>query len=163
MPRQLLAGERLMLPPVHRHWILLVKGLALPVPLTAVLLFVVDVGARGVLPGDLRLLAVVAATTLLGLWVIVVWLRWKEDVLTVTDQRVILEEGVLQRSSRVIPLNRVQDVSTTQTLLGRLLGYGTVEIDAAAAGGVERFAYVTGPERLRDEVFVLAEGRRQEA
>src|SRR5205823_1864513 len=82
------------------------------------------------------------AVVVLDVWMLLVWLRWAEDSLTVTDQRVLLEEGVLVRSSRVIPLHRVQDVSTTQTLLGRILGYGTVEIDAAGTGGSERFAYV---------------------
>jgi uncharacterized membrane protein YdbT with pleckstrin-like domain len=155
MPNQLLAGESLVIPPLHRHWALLVRGLV-PAALTAlVVVVVVDVLARGLLPGDLRLLATIAAAVALGLWVVVVWLRWTEDSLTITNQRVILEEGVLVRSSRVIPLDRVQDVSTTQTLVGRILGYGTVEIDTAGAGGSERFGYVHHPERVRDQVFIL--------
>src|SRR2546421_9747425 len=112
MPKQLLAGENLVLPPVHRHWIVLVRGL-LPATLTAVaFLFLVDVVAGGSLPGGLRLVATLAAVAVLGLVGLVVWLRWLEDSLTITDQRVILEEGVFQRTSRVIPLDRVQDVST---------------------------------------------------
>jgi uncharacterized membrane protein YdbT with pleckstrin-like domain len=163
MPKQLLADERLMLPPLHRHWILLVRGMV-PAGLTmAAFVLVADVAARGLVPADIRLLATVAAAAFLGLWAIVVWLRWTEDALTVTDQRVILEEGVLQRTSRVIPLDRVQDVSTTQTLLGRILGYGSVEIDAAGASGAERFAYVAAPELLRDQVFVLTERRKRQA
>src|SRR5205823_3658904 len=127
---------------VHRHWIVLVRGL-LPATLTAVaFLFLVDVVAGGSLPGGLRLVATLAAVAVLGLVGLVVWLRWLEDSLTITDQRVILEEGVFQRTSRVIPLDRVQDVSTTQTLIGRMVGYGTVEIDAAGTSGGERFAYV---------------------
>jgi uncharacterized membrane protein YdbT with pleckstrin-like domain len=163
MPKQLLAGERLMLPPVHRHWVLLVASLVPAGLLAVAFVLVLDVVARGLLTAELRLLSTVAAAAALGLWAIVAWMRWTEDVLTVTDQRVILEEGVLRRSSRVIPLDRVQDVSTTQTVLGRVLGYGSVEIDAASATGVERFAYVAGPERLRDRVFALTELRRKEA
>jgi uncharacterized membrane protein YdbT with pleckstrin-like domain len=163
MPKQLLMGESLALPPLHRHWILLVRGI-LPVSVVAALfLLLVDVVLRTVLPGDLRLVATLAAVAVVGLVAIVVWLRWMEDSLTVTDQRVILEEGVFRRTSRVIPLDRVQDVSTSQTLVGRLLGYGTVEIDAAGSSGGERFAYVAAPEQLRDQVFLLTERRRQEA
>lgn len=155
MRTQLLTGERLVLPPLRRHWIVLVRNLASPALGAALAVGLVDVVARGLLPADLRLLLTLAVAAPLGLSVIAVWLRWEGDSLTVTDQRVVLLEGVFQRTTRVIPLNRVQDVSTVQTLLGRILDYGTVEIDAAGANGAERFAYVRAPMRVRDQVSVL--------
>lgn len=162
MPR-LLTSERLLLPPLRRHWILLVRGLA-PALLGAVVgLGVVDVLARGLLPADLRLVATLAIAAAVGLSLIGVWLRWEGDSLTVTDQRVVLEEGVLRRTSKVIPLDRVQDVSTVQTLLGRILDYGTVEIDAAGASGAERFDFVSGPLRVRDQVSALVHRYAREA
>jgi uncharacterized membrane protein YdbT with pleckstrin-like domain len=154
MPRQLIAGERLLLPPVRHHWILLVQELAAPATVTLLLLVLVGSATRGLLPADVRLLCVVAALAAFGLWCVTAWLRWTEDSLTLTDQRVILETGVLRRTSVVIPLGRVQDVVTRQGLLGRLLDYGTVEIEAAGAG-LERFDRVGSPERLRDSVFVV--------
>ena len=155
MPTQLLASENLVLPPRHRHGIVIVRTLLPAVLATALPVLVVDVAARRVVPADLRLLVTVGAAALLGLWVLAALVRWEGDSLTVTDQRVVLEEGVFQRCSRAIPLNRVQDVATAQSLLGRLLDYGTVEIDAAGAGGAERFTYVRGPQRVRDQVFAL--------
>jgi uncharacterized membrane protein YdbT with pleckstrin-like domain len=155
MPTRLLTSERLLLPPLRRHWILLVRGLAPPLLAAALGVAVVDVLARGLLPADLRLVLTLGIAAAVGLSAIGVWLRWEGDSLTVTDQRVILEEGVLRRTSTVIPLDRVQDVSTVQTLVGRILDYGTVEIDAAGAGGAERFEFVTGPLRVRDQVSAL--------
>ncbi|HYW25122.1 MAG TPA: PH domain-containing protein [Terriglobales bacterium] len=155
MPTQLLTGERLALPPLRRHWILLVRNLSSPALTAALAAAMVDVVARGLLAADVRLLLNLAIAAPYILSVIVVWLRWEGDSLTVTDQRVVLEEGVFQRVSKVIPLNRVQDVSTAQTTLGRILDYGTVEIDAAGASGAERFAYVRGPMRVRDQVSAL--------
>jgi len=155
MPTELLSGERLMLPPLRRHWILLVRNLTSPALVAGLCVAFVDVVVRGLLPADLRLLLTLAIAVSLGLSVVAVWLRWEGDSLTVTDQRVVLEEGVFQRVSKVIPLNRVQDVATVQTMLGRILDYGTVEIDAAGAGGAERFAYVRGPVRVRDQVSAL--------
>jgi uncharacterized membrane protein YdbT with pleckstrin-like domain len=155
MRTQLLTGERLVLPPLRRHWILLARNLASPVLAAVLFVGLVDVVARGLLPSDLRLLLTLAVAVPFGLLVIMVWLRWEGDSLTVTDQRVVLLEGVVQRTTRVIPLVRVQDVSTVQTLLGRILDYGTVEIDAAGTGGAERFAYVSHPVRVRDQVWAL--------
>jgi uncharacterized membrane protein YdbT with pleckstrin-like domain len=155
MPTPLLTGESLMLPPLRRHWIVLVRNMTSPVLTAAACFALVDLVARGLLPADIRLALTAAIGVPLGVVAIAVWLRWEGDSLTVTDQRVVLEEGVFQRSSKVIPLSRVQDVSTVQTLLGRVLDYGTVEIDAAGASGVERFAYVSGPVRVRDRLSVL--------
>ena len=155
MATKLLPSERLMLPPLRRHWILLVRSLTAPVLASALGVLVVDAVARGLLPADLRLLLTLAIAAPLGMSVIGIWSRWEGDSLMVTDQRVVLEEGVFTRTSKVIPLNRVQDVATAQTMLGRLLDYGTVEIDAAGPGGAERFDYVRGPLRVRDQVWAL--------
>jgi uncharacterized membrane protein YdbT with pleckstrin-like domain len=163
MRTQLLPGERLALPPLRRHWILLVRNLAPPLLAAALALGLVDVTAHGLLPGDVRLLLTLVIAVPCGLSVISVWLRWEGDSLTVTDQRVVLLEGVFQRTSKVIPLNRVQDVSTVQTLLGRILDYGTVEIDAAGVSGAGRFAYVRNPVRVRDQVTGLVARSQRDA
>jgi uncharacterized membrane protein YdbT with pleckstrin-like domain len=158
MPK-MLAGESLVLPPLHRHWIMLAKDLVVPAVGVTVLLAAVDWLAVSFVPADFRVLFTLVVLAGVGLWGIVVWLNWNAASLTVTDQRVILEEGIFQRSSKVIPLDRVQDVSTKQSLLGRVLDYGLVEIDAAGSG--EIFPYVRSPEMLRDQVFVLSEQLRR--
>lgn len=160
---QLLAGESLVVPTLHRHWVMLARDLAIPILGGAVLIGLVDgMMSRAGLGGptfDLVFTLVVLAAV--GLWALIVWLKWASAALTVTDQRVILEEGIFTRSSKVIPLERVQDVATNQTLLGRVLNYGQVEIDAAGAKGAEIFPYVGSPETLRDQVFVLSEQLRR--
>jgi uncharacterized membrane protein YdbT with pleckstrin-like domain len=158
MPK-MLAGESLVLPPLHRHWIWLARDLALPTIGALLALVAVDGLGALLLTPDLRVLFTLAVLGAFGLWGGVVWLQWNAALLTVTDQRVIVEEGIFQRSSKVIPLDRVQDVSTKQTLVGRMLDYGLVEIDAA--GSSETFPYVRSPEMLRDQVFVLSEQLRR--
>jgi uncharacterized membrane protein YdbT with pleckstrin-like domain len=143
---------------VHRHWLLLVKELLLPAALL-VLVLLVDalVGAPS---QDLKLVLTLGVLALGGLWAIVVWWQWASASFTVTDQRVVLRSGVISRATKVIALDRVQDVSTRQSILGRLLNYGTVEIDAAGASGAELLDHVPEPADFRDEVFVQAERRR---
>ena len=158
MPK-MLAGESLVLPPLHRHWIWLARDLALPTAGAAIVLAAVDGLGAAFLSPAFQVIVTLVALALIGLWGIVVWLQWNSASLTVTDQRVIVEEGIFQRSSKVIPLDRVQDVSTKQTLVGRMLDYGLVEIDAA--GSSETFPYVRSPEMLRDQVFVLSEQLRR--
>ncbi|MGX6602444.1 PH domain-containing protein [Micromonosporaceae bacterium Da 78-11] len=48
----------------------------------------------------------------------------------VTDQRILLQDGVVTRERRDLPLNRINDHSMTQTLLDRMLGSGTLVVDS---------------------------------
>ena len=159
MPRYLLADETELVT-VRRHWILLARSLAVPL---AILVLALALNVVVPLPADLRLAVILFALALAGLWLIVAWVRWAATSLTVTDKRVLLETGILNRSSKVIPLTRIQDVSTRASLLGRLLGYGTIEIDAAGPGGSEVLDHVPGPDLVRDHVFVVAERQRRTA
>lgn len=157
MADKLMLGEA-RIRSAHRHWIVLLKELLFPAALVA-LAVVVDalVASAG---RDLKIVITLAALAVAGLWVIVVWVQWAAASFTITDQRVLLVSGVISRATKVIALDRVQDVSTRQTILGRVLDYGSVEIDAAGANGAERLDHVPNPGEFRDEVFVQAERRR---
>jgi uncharacterized membrane protein YdbT with pleckstrin-like domain len=161
MPKQLLAGESMVLPPIRKHWIVLVKWMFWPAVVAIILFVIVDIALSGVVSADARVLVTLFALSVLALAGYWVWLNWRVDMLTVTDQRVILEGGILLRTSKVIPLDRVQDVSTRQNVLGRFLDYGSVEIDTAGAIPNELFTYARHPEMLRDQVFVLSEQLRR--
>ncbi len=164
MPKNLLAGESMVLQPLRKHWIVLVNGLWLPTVIGIVLLFIVYAipnPNNNPTIGDARVVGTLIILLVWGAWAIVVYLQWSSASLTVTDQRVIVESGVFTRDSKVIALDRVQDVSTTQSLLGRLLKYGLVEIDAAGVRGAETFDYCRSPELLRDQVFMLSEQLRR--
>lgn len=141
----------------HQHWIVMIKPLLLPVALV-VLVGLLD--AFQTIPGDYRILATLAAVAVLGLWLIAVWIRWNSRIFTITDRRVILDTGVMSRASKVIALDRVQDIGTNQSLLGRMLGYGRIEIDSAGASGAEVLLALPQPQRFRDEVFSRAEALR---
>jgi uncharacterized membrane protein YdbT with pleckstrin-like domain len=152
--RELLVGESLV-KRYHRHWVLLVRHLVVAMVLLAVVIGVVAL-TRDVLSNDGRVVLLLGALGLVGIWAIIAWVRWSADALTLTDQRVILETGIFNRVTKVIALDRVTDVGTRQSLIGSMFGYGTVEIHTASMGGAELFSYVPYPDQVRDEVFVQA-------
>jgi uncharacterized membrane protein YdbT with pleckstrin-like domain len=156
MSNDLMPGESLVMKE-HQHWIVMIKPLLLPI---AVVVLVGLLDAFQTIPSDYRLLASLAAVALLGLWLIVVWIRWNSRSFTITDRRVILDTGVMSRASKVIALDRVQDISTNQSVLGRMFGYGRIEIDSAGASGAEVLSALPQPQRFRDEVFSRAEKLR---
>lgn len=143
------AGEHILIPLIHKHWIVLAKGLAIPLVVGMPLLVLALVFAGGL----------IAATVLavMGLATVWVWLHWAWATVTVTDERVIVKEGVLVRRTKVIPLDRVQDVSTLQNLFGQLLGYGSLEIDTAGSIENEVISHLPAPGQLREQVFELSD------
>lgn len=75
--------------------------------------------------------------------------------LAATNERVIIKIGWLFQKSAVLYLARVEGVEIYQSLLGRLLGYGTVQVRGV---GTEVFPvpYVISPKTFRREVFQAA-------
>jgi len=159
MASDLLPGEKLVLK-THQHWIVLVKSLVIPVVLLAIALIVDLTVKSGTGIPHFWTYVTLVAVAIAGLWLIVVWVRWQATAYTLTDQRIKIESGVFGRSSKTIPIDRVQDCTTHQTLIGRMLGYGRVEVDAAGAQGAEVLDHLPNPGTFRDQVFVLSEQRR---
>jgi uncharacterized membrane protein YdbT with pleckstrin-like domain len=55
---------------------------------------------------------------------------WRCTHYVVTDERILLQDGVIARERRDLPLNRVNDHLLTQSLLDRLFGSGTLTVDS---------------------------------
>jgi len=99
-------------------------------------------------------------------------LSWRRFSYHVGDGRLELRSGVLNRSVRTIPLERVRGVDVSQPFLHRLLGLARVEVEAAA-GGASKSAELSLPaislaeaERLREALLGSArldEGEVEEA
>ncbi|RPF71320.1 PH domain-containing protein [Aurantiacibacter spongiae] len=88
------------------------------------------------------------------------WLRWWRLRYRIGANDVRVEQGVLSRTARSVPYDRIQDVSLEQKLIPRLLGLVEVRFETGAGGKDElKLAYVTEAEgeRLRETVRALAE------
>jgi uncharacterized membrane protein YdbT with pleckstrin-like domain len=56
--------------------------------------------------------------------------EWRCTHYVVTDERILVQDGVIARERRDLPLNRVNDHALSQTLLDRLTGAGTLTVDS---------------------------------
>ena len=61
-------------------------------------------------------------------------LKWWRFTYTFDGQRLIIDEGVLTRKRRVVPLDRVQQVELQSKLRHRLLGVTVLRVDTAGGG-----------------------------
>lgn len=159
MAGELLPGENLIVK-VHQHWIFIAKSLLVPVALLVVVAVADFTVIKNTGIHQLRTYVSLIAIAIAGLWLIVVWIRWRSISYTLTDQRIKIESGVFGRQSKMIPIDRIQDCTTRQSIFGRMLGYGRVEVDAAGAQGAEVLDHLPNPGSFRDQVFVQSERRR---
>lgn len=72
-------------------------------------------------------------------------LLWTNHQYLVTNRRVIQISGVINKSITDSSLEKVNDVKMEQTALGRIFGYGDIEILTASELGVNQFKRIENP------------------
>jgi uncharacterized membrane protein YdbT with pleckstrin-like domain len=88
-----------------------------------------------------------AAGLVLFIWLsLAKYIVWRSTHYVFTTKQVLIRKGVFSRMERGIPLNKVNDVQTTQSLLDRILSAGTLLIESAGEQGqshLDRVPHVT--------------------
>ena len=77
--------------------------------------------------------------------------RWSSEF-AVTNRRVIIKLGLVSRETLELSLSKVESIGVDQTLLGRILGYGTI-IVIGTGGTRERFDKISNPLGFRRAVM----------
>jgi membrane protein YdbS with pleckstrin-like domain len=103
--------------------------------------------------------AAVAAVAVL--WAFVRWLTWRCDLWAVTQQRVIDESGVFKVMMIDSPLETIHNIACEQSVIGRILGYGTLNIQTAAEHGSTTIPNVSFPAELRETILRMKDRWRQ--
>jgi uncharacterized membrane protein YdbT with pleckstrin-like domain len=155
--RELLPDERILVSCV-RHWIVLLRPLVTTLVAMAVSLVVLIL-----LPisGELRLFLVLGVLGFGVLVCILYYWGWRSQEYVLTDQRVILNEGIISKFSRSISIDRIQDLTTFQGLWGRAWGFGDIQLESAGREGGEVLSTVPRPQQLRNAIFAQIEARRR--
>ena len=78
----------------------------------------------------------------------------------VTDRRIVRQTGLLSKSSMDTYLDKINNVEHRQTLWGRLLGFGDVEIDTASQTGEALFPQISHPLEFKRAIVSAAETYR---
>jgi hypothetical protein len=82
-------------------------------------------------------------------WAAIKIVDWWYDRFILTNKRVMVVSGVISRNVAMMPLQRVTDMKYVQTALGRLLSYGTFELESAGQDQALRsIPYLPSPNDL---------------
>ena len=78
---------------------------------------------------------------------------------TLTDSKIEIDYGLIARTTRNVPLSKIQDVTVSASILQRILGFGDVVIDnASEIGGSTILHNINNPRHYAD--LLLRELRR---
>jgi uncharacterized membrane protein YdbT with pleckstrin-like domain len=125
----------------HQHWLVLLEEIASELLLSLVIIVVV-VG-----------LSIFVPLALIGLVVLIAplasltrdVLRWSNRKYVITNRRVIQISGVLNKDVVDSSLEKVNDVMLDQTFMGRIFGYGDIEVLTASEIGVNKIRRIAHP------------------
>jgi uncharacterized membrane protein YdbT with pleckstrin-like domain len=129
------------------HWVKFIPGFA--VILLGLLIFIL---AEQTTSWHRFLLVIAAAVALLGLaHFLYAWFdRWTTEI-AVTNRRIIFKEGFIRRNTVEMHMDKVESVDVAQSILGRLLDYGNVEVRGTGTG-FEPLRFVDRPLELRNHI-----------
>jgi uncharacterized membrane protein YdbT with pleckstrin-like domain len=130
------------------HWIIFVRGLLLGA-IGIVIVACAPRAPQNVADGLLivgGLVALVGAATLVH----ALFERWITE-LSVTNHRVIYKRGFIRRHTVEMNMDKVETVNVDQSIMGRLLGFGTIHV-LGTGQGIESLARIASPIGLRNAI-----------
>jgi uncharacterized membrane protein YdbT with pleckstrin-like domain len=118
--------------------------------------FLLAVAATGLIAGfdlpDWMWLAGLAVTAALFLWLVVRLARWNTTQFVITTDRLITREGVVAKKGKEIPLERINDITFSQSVRERLLGTGDLMIQSGGETGQQHFSNIRRPATVQNEI-----------
>jgi hypothetical protein len=90
-------------------------------------------------------------------------LDWVNERYIITNRRVIEVKGTINKQVSDSALEKVNDVELRQSVVGRMLGYGTVQIITGSDIGVNMFRRIAGPLRFKRAMLNAKEGLHEQS
>lgn len=82
---------------------------------------------------------------------------WSDDFFVVTDYRVMVITGLLNRKVLMMPLGKIVDIKLERTPLGRMMGYGTIVLESPGqVQALQNIDFMPYPEQIYLEISSLA-------
>ena len=85
------------------------------------------------------------------------FVRAFETEIAVTSDRFVRKTGLISIKSEEVSLDKIEEVTVDQSILGRIFGYGNVQVHGTGMGDIKGWM-VNDPVRLRREIQTAREG-----
>ena len=131
---------------VRQHWLVLLWGARIPI--TAIIAALLLVFLSQNVTGTARdLLSILTAVLFFGGLAFLIWatMRYLNTEFVLTNRRVVQVEGVVNKRATDSSLEKINDAVLTQSIFGRMFGFGDLDVLTAAEAGIERFRMIIAP------------------
>ncbi|MEE9298957.1 MAG: PH domain-containing protein [Acidimicrobiia bacterium] len=158
-PRRLLTGGESVVREFRPHWRLLV------IPVSWALVGIAAIVATwGVAPDNEPFDWIVTGAVVLASLRLVFYpfISWWFTSYVLTNERLIRRSGILSRAGLEIPLENINDIRFTQTILERVLRSGDVLVESAGEKGQSRFSDIPTPEDFHSLIYKVREVRARD-
>ena len=156
MAMNLSDGEEVVLD-LHPHW----GRLFVPVLVLLVACLLAGFGVALIPKGggqQIERWILIGIAAVVVIWLTVLpYLRWLTTKYVLTSDRLVIRSGILARHGRDIPLNRINDVSFSETVLERMLRSGTLVVESAGDNGQISLTDVPRVEHVQREVYRMVD------
>ena len=147
-PTKLLNDNEDVILDLRPHWSTLARPAASVIG-SVIVTFVLIIYIGGRWPGIAGSVLILLALVWFGLR----YLKWTTTNFVVTTDRLVYRVGVIAKHGKEIPLERVNDISFTQSILERIVGTGDLSIESAGAQSRETFGDIPRPSRVQNEIY----------
>ena len=145
-----LASGEAVLRREHQHWFVFIWGARYPI------LAIIVAAVLLILKNNLSqpwqdYLNYAAIALFVGALAVLFWsiLRYINQEYVLTNRRVIDVSGVLNKKTTDSSLEKINDAVLTQSIFGRIFGFGDLDILTASESGISRFRMLVQPVRFK--------------
>ena len=150
-PRRLLNEHEVVVLDLRPHWWVL-GGSGMLLVLCLALAVAVSIVVPGIAHDPVLIVSLVLVLLALVRFVRR-YARWATTNMVLTNERLILRAGVLTKSGREIPLERINDLTYRQRFFERLIGAGDLLVESAGERGQEILRMVPRPMRVQKAIY----------
>jgi hypothetical protein len=137
----------------HQHWFVLAADAryAIFAWIGAVLLWILSGSLLANSPDLQRIVGWIIVVLVVGGLLYFGWqvLRWTNEEFVVTSRRVLQSEGVVNKRVVDSSLEKINDAVLTQSIFGRLFGFGDLDILTASESGISRLRMLRQPDDFK--------------
>lgn len=157
-PKKLLNDHETVALDLHPHWWTFVKAAS-----TLVITVALGIFSLTLDDGNLATFLRWASLVLIigsALWLVRQFVVWTTTNFVITSDRVIYRSGVFAKSGIEIPLERVNNVLFSQSVMERILGTGDVMIESGGETGQQRFTDIKNPDQVQRLIHAQIDARQ---
>jgi hypothetical protein len=141
----------------RQHWLAVILDSRIGLLLWGIAILLIVVRFLFVPDGGLEDLLILGTTIAVAGGLIVVAyriLQWRNTEFVVTDRRLLNVSGVVNKRSDGTSLEKINDAILQVNLLGRMLGYGDLDIlTASSESGVDRYRMLRQAKAFKKEML----------